>query len=99
MEAADYIDVLRDRSTALLASARTNLEAPVPSCPGWTVAELVAHMGGTWGWTAAIVHTGTRADLPAVPEGVSGAELVGWAEEQAHQVIAALDAADPDSNC
>ena len=99
MEAAEYIDVLRDGSTALLASARNNLECPVPSCPGWTVADLVAHMGGTWGWAAAIVQAGVRADRPAVPEGVRGAELIGWAEEQVRQLIEALEAADPDSAC
>ncbi len=99
MEAGEYIDVLRDGSTALLASARTNLESPVPSCPGWTVADLVAHMGGTWGWAAAIVQAGIPADRPAVPEGVRDAELVGWAEDQVRQLIEALEAANPDSDC
>jgi uncharacterized protein (TIGR03083 family) len=99
MEATEYLDVLRDRSTALLVSARTDLEAPVPSCPGWTVADLIAHTAGTWGWAAAVVQAGSRADAPAVPEGLSGTNLIGWAEDQAHQVLAALAAADPASNC
>jgi uncharacterized protein (TIGR03083 family) len=99
MEASEYIAVLRDRSAALVASARTDLEAPVPSCPGWTVAELLSHVGATWGWAAAIVRAGARVDPPAVPDGVRGTELVGWAEEQSHQVIEALETADADSNC
>jgi uncharacterized protein (TIGR03083 family) len=56
-------------------------------------------MGSMWGWAAAIVQAGIRADLPAVPEGVRGAELIGWAEKQARQSIAALEAANPDSDC
>jgi uncharacterized protein (TIGR03083 family) len=99
MEAAQYLDVVRDRSTALLASARADLESPVPSCPGWTVADLVAHVGGIWGWAAAIVQTGVRADRPAVPEGIRGCELVGWAETHVRRLIEALEAANPDSNC
>lgn len=99
MEAAEYLDALRDRTTALLVSARTSLDAPVPSCPGWTVADLIAHIGGTWGWAAAIVNTGARASFPAVPDGLTSAGIIGWAEEQARQVIEALGAADPDSDC
>lgn len=29
-----------------------DLAAPVPSCPGWTVAELVAHLSGVHRWVA-----------------------------------------------
>jgi uncharacterized protein (TIGR03083 family) len=99
MEAAEYLDVLRSRSAALLVSARTDLAAPVPSCPGWTVADLIQHAGATWGWAAAIVQTGARAELPTPPEGASGVALTEWAEEQAHRIFTALGAADPDSDC
>jgi uncharacterized protein (TIGR03083 family) len=99
MESAGYLEVLSDRSTALLDSAQSDLEASVPSCPGWTVAELVTHVGITWGWAAAIVRTGTRDDLPSAPEGHDGTELVEWAAEQTRQLVAALKDADPDSDC
>jgi len=99
MEAAAYLDVLRDRSTAFLGAARTDLDAPVPSCPGWTVAELVVHMSRVWGWAATVVGTGAAADFPSIPEGTGGAELLAWSEEQAHQVLDALAAADPGSDC
>jgi len=63
------------------------------------VAELVAHIGGVWGWAAAVVGTGARADFPTVPQGLGGAELVEWAEQPAHLVLAALETADPNSSC
>ncbi len=99
MEAAQYLDVLRDRSNALLVLARADLDAPVRSCPGWTVAELVAHIGGVWGWAAAVVGTGARADFPTVPVGLGGAELLEWAEQQARLALDALGTADADSSC
>lgn len=99
MEPAEYLDALRDRSNALLVSARADLDASVPSCPGWMVAELVAHIGGVWGWAAAVVGTGARADFPTVPQGLGGGELVEWAEQQAHLVLAVLETADPKSSC
>jgi len=63
------------------------------------VAKLVAHIGGVWGWAAAVVRTGDRADFPTVPDGLSGAELLEWAEQQAHLALDALGTADPDSSC
>jgi uncharacterized protein (TIGR03083 family) len=99
MEADQYLLALRDRSAALLAAARTDVAAPIPSCPGWTMADLVSHVGGLWGWAAAIVRTGARADPPAPPEGTGGAELIEWAEGQAHLAFEVLAEADPDTDC
>ncbi|HUC36900.1 MAG TPA: maleylpyruvate isomerase family mycothiol-dependent enzyme [Acidimicrobiales bacterium] len=98
MQPPEYVDALRDRSEAMIASVRGRLDAPVPSCPKWTVADLVAHMGQVWGWAAAIVRTGSRGDLPTAPEG-GDEELVGWAEQQARSVVDALEGADPGSDC
>ena len=99
MNPAGYLDVFGDRSMALLTSAQANLEVAVPTCPGWTVAELITHVGTTWGWAAAIVRTGARDDLPSSPDEPGGAELLGWAAEQSLQLSDALKGADPDSNC
>jgi len=99
VEPAEYLDVLRDRATALLVSARADLDAPVPTCPGWTVAKLVAHIAGVWGWAAAVVRTGDRADFPTMPEDLGGAELVEGAEQQARLLLNALENTDPDSGC
>jgi len=99
MEADGYLNALLDRSGALLVAAHTDLEAPVPSCPGWTVTDLITHVGRTWGWAASIVRTGGRSDLPGVPEEFGEGELLEWAEDRAQQVIGALAVADPESNC
>jgi uncharacterized protein (TIGR03083 family) len=53
---------LVDEQSALLqaAAAQTDLAAPVPSCPEWTVRDLVAHHGNVLrGWAAVI---GSGAD-------------------------------------
>ncbi len=99
MEVARYLDVLRERSAVLLDAARGNLDTVVPSCPGWTVADLVTHVGSTWGWAAAIVRTGSRDNLPPSVEGIGGDELLEWADGQARQVFDALKVADPGSSC
>ncbi|MGO8859889.1 MAG: maleylpyruvate isomerase family mycothiol-dependent enzyme [Acidimicrobiales bacterium] len=99
MESGAYLDVIADRSRALLNAARADLDAPVPSCPGWKVADLVDHAGGTWGWAAAIVQTGARADYTGAPDGCRGAELIAWAEDRSRQLLTALEGSDPGSDC
>jgi uncharacterized protein (TIGR03083 family) len=71
----------------------------VPACPGWEVADLVAHTGWAWGWSAGAVQSGERQDFAGAPEGLGGDELLEWAAAQARRVSDALTEADPDSEC
>lgn len=45
MEPARFLDCLAADFARLRALASTDLTAPVPSCPGWTVADLARHVG------------------------------------------------------
>jgi uncharacterized protein (TIGR03083 family) len=38
-----------------------DLRARVPACPGWTVYDLVVHLGNVHAWASTIVETGQRA--------------------------------------
>jgi len=62
---ADYGD-LRD------AASSVELTAPVPSCPGWTVSDLLVHLAQVYLHKAAIMRTG-RTPEPWPPAGL-GAE-------------------------
>ena len=44
---------------------RVLLSDPVPTCPDWTVRQLVEHVGEVHRWAAAIVTRGLLQDLPA----------------------------------
>ena len=100
MESREYIDIVRNRSVGLLVSARTDLTAPIPSCPGWTMKDLVAHVGGTWGWVARIVSTGTRSgEFPTIPDTVTGSALISVVEERVRQLLQVLEGADPEADC
>lgn len=43
--------------------------SPVPTCPGWTLRQLVSHVGRGDRWAAAIVASGEPLDPRAVPDG------------------------------
>ena len=67
---------------------------PVPSCPSWTVADLVDHLGGVhqWAWHAVVFG---NADGQPEPAPADPAELVGWYAGHAGSLRDALAAAGP----
>ncbi|HEX5615281.1 MAG TPA: maleylpyruvate isomerase family mycothiol-dependent enzyme [Acidimicrobiia bacterium] len=57
MEHADYVAAIeRDGARLERAARASGVDAPVPSCPGWTVGDLVEHVGRLHRWVAQIVH-------------------------------------------
>ena len=44
-DAHAYADSLRRDDERLLRAAQRRLSVPVPSCPDWTMADLVFHVG------------------------------------------------------
>ncbi|MCY4036689.1 MAG: maleylpyruvate isomerase N-terminal domain-containing protein, partial [bacterium] len=42
---AVYREALQSGGEAIAAAGKRDLEAGVPSCPGWTVHQLLAHVG------------------------------------------------------
>ena len=81
--------------TELLATA--DLAAPVPSCPGWTVADLVVHLGETHLWARhAIVAGNPAAPDPGSPTGDHEA-LPGWYRGTAEALLSTLRSVDPEA--
>ncbi|MEU8759340.1 maleylpyruvate isomerase family mycothiol-dependent enzyme [Streptomyces sp. NPDC048659] len=78
-----------------------DLAAPVPSCPGWTLADLVRHHGTGHRWTEHLVRT--RAGARVRPEDVPSelpedpADYPDWFAEGAGAALRTLGAADPDA--
>ena len=59
MEYAQYCEAIRREGRALHAAAgAAGVDAPVPSCPEWRVADLLAHVGRLHRWIAGILEGG-----------------------------------------
>lgn len=93
----DYGEGIGSAATVLRANATaTGLEAPVPTCPGWTVGDLVLHQ--------AIVHRWTTDTLLGVPDrrrehetaGRAAHDLLTWADDAATAMLDALSKAEQD---
>lgn len=75
----------------LLATAA--LDAPVPTCPGWTVTALAHHLGTVHRWAAGAVRDG-RPDEREETGPTDRDGLVAWYGEGAHELTALLTATD-----
>lgn len=106
MEVNEYISALQRDGVRLFESARSaGLDAQVPTCPGWRVRELLAHVNYVHRWAAAYVAGALTEMVPEPDEAeiLSGApsddELLGSAEESHATLVRALTDAPLDLRC
>jgi uncharacterized protein (TIGR03083 family) len=76
---------------------------PVPSCPGWSVTDLITHLGRVHRMLAPVIRdrlTAPPSAAPAEPPGASArrvpASLVDWFEEGARTLASLFDQRRPD---
>lgn len=105
MDISEYISALRMAGVGLAsAAADAGPDAPVPSCPGWVVRDLVRHTGGVHRWATGIVSgprtTPWNADLDeVVGSWPADGDLLDWFLDGHATLIAALAQADPELDC
>lgn len=93
MDFGGYLEAIRRESEALAAAARLGLEPAVPSCPGWTVGDVVGHTGRVHRHKEKIVRERWQDEPDSDPPPESG--LVEWFEEGAARLLETLAGADP----
>jgi uncharacterized protein (TIGR03083 family) len=94
---AAHLEGLRAALVAFVRHAdRAGLRAAVPTCPDWTVRNLIAHQGMVHRWSAAIVR-GERLDPDAAErEGQVSPDPVEWLRDGAIELAQALTDAPAD---
>lgn len=106
LEFPDLLQLIDERSTAFRAAvaAISSLDVQVPSCPEWTLFDLVQHLGeGRRSW-AATVAAGPDARAKSAPDGAQTAPrereaLLAWLAASTQQLLDALREAGPDRGC
>jgi uncharacterized protein (TIGR03083 family) len=94
MDRTAYLSSLAADTDLLLDAASGALDRPVPTCPGWTCERLVGHMGRVHRWTAGWVANGVAPDVDRPP---AGDAIIEWARAGVAELVAALGAADLDT--
>lgn len=96
VDVAALIAQLDEHGLALASAAdAAGLDAAVPTCPGWDVRALLAHIGMVHRWAAGVVRAepdaAKNSDHPAPPDGV-----VEWFRSGHAALVEALSAAPAD---
>jgi uncharacterized protein (TIGR03083 family) len=97
MDFQRYVESLRADADLLARAARRDLTAKVPSCPGWTVRDVVEHVAVVYLHKIECMRLGHAPDPwpPAPPAG----DPVDWLEESLTDLIAELTSRGPAAPC
>ncbi|MER5988512.1 maleylpyruvate isomerase family mycothiol-dependent enzyme [Streptomyces sp. NPDC001787] len=98
-----YCDELRVQTALLRSSVEgADMTAPVAACPGWTLGQLLRHVGSTHHWAATVVRTRATGPVPEdLVNDVSGyadaepAAMDAWLAEGTALLVDALRTAGP----
>ncbi|MFE3524988.1 maleylpyruvate isomerase family mycothiol-dependent enzyme [Streptomyces sp. NPDC059161] len=109
LEFPDLLRLIDERSTAFrtAVAAAPSLDVQVPTCPGWTLFDLVKHLGGGDRFWAAIVGAGPADAPPAEATAARAAlevprereALPAWLSASTQLLLNALREAGPESGC
>lgn len=103
-----WLGALRPEISAFRAAAAEALESDpaigVPSCPGWTILDLVNHMSWVYDRFLSHISRGVTSDpgLPPISDGTPethrppAGEAIAFFDERAQRLLQTLDALDPE---
>ena len=100
METQQYLEQFRSNSDRLAdVATAAGVEAAVPTCPGWTVTDLLQHMIQGDDWARSIVEQGkqgsTERVLPTKPDpSITGDALVQAFRDGARALLDSLASVD-----
>jgi uncharacterized protein (TIGR03083 family) len=97
MDPAPFLASVRLEGAATLAAARLGLDTPVPTCEGWTVHDVLGHLGRVHRSVSEIIERRAQA-IPdvAIPKAPPGEAVLGFFSEGLDRLVAALGTIGPD---
>ncbi len=99
----DLLALVQDRSAALRSSVEgsPDLDARVPSCPDWSLRDLVEHLAQVHRFWAAAVAAGPSEKPPTVApaDDTQPAGLLARSAAATQELLASLRAAGPAAGC
>jgi uncharacterized protein (TIGR03083 family) len=92
MDSAQMIRGIAFHSEALAVDAARNLDAAVAACPGWTVRDLVEHIGRVqWFWSELVERrVQDQAEMNDVAYPFERGEPLDWFRAQTGRLVAGL---------
>jgi uncharacterized protein (TIGR03083 family) len=94
-----WLAALRAEADAFRTAATVAaLDAQVPSCPEWTVEDLVGHLGGVYAWVNRHVTRGdvSRPEPRGDEAGPAGAARLAWFDDRYAELLRTLESVEPE---
>ncbi|HUQ40465.1 MAG TPA: maleylpyruvate isomerase family mycothiol-dependent enzyme [Acidimicrobiales bacterium] len=96
MDPVRHLATLRADAERMACAAEADLAAPVPSCPDWSMTDLVLHMGRIHRWVDDIIRSRHQERPPFPPRPGDDVDLPAWLREGADRLVEGLGNVDPD---
>ncbi|MFV0407379.1 MAG: maleylpyruvate isomerase family mycothiol-dependent enzyme [Propioniciclava sp.] len=98
LEYPHYGEALGNAASVIRSNAAAaGLAAPVPTCPGWSVTDLVSHVGCVYRWASASVRrVAAPAAEAALAEARGSVDLLDWFDDGLVDILNALGNAPAD---
>lgn len=94
---ARYLELIRTDGARMRELAGDGLDAEIPSCPGWTVGEVLLHTGEVYGHKVACMRLGSRPEPGGWPAGPDDpAAVVDWFGERLEELLGELRERGPE---
>jgi uncharacterized protein (TIGR03083 family) len=89
-----FVDAVRAEGAATLdvLESDPSPDTPVPTCPHWTVEDLVVHLGAFCGFWTHVLCEGTGRPLTPYPDPPEGVALFPWLGELHGSLVGQLEA-------
>lgn len=93
---SELIATIRKEGEAILAAARFGVDAEVPTCGEWHVADLLGHVGSVYRRAATVIGERATEEVKWTPP-PGDADPIDYLTEALDDLVEALTSADPDS--
>ncbi|WP_019203896.1 maleylpyruvate isomerase N-terminal domain-containing protein [Tsukamurella sp. 1534] len=95
-----WLDSLAADGDRIAGIDPSSLDAPVPSCPGWTVRDAVVHTAGAHRWATMFLQAGPESKerfSPDVTDAPEGPAVLGWYADVVRALLDELRRHEPDA--
>jgi uncharacterized protein (TIGR03083 family) len=95
VDATAYLSYLEVDGPVLSSLARQDPSTPVPTCPKWTLGDLLAHVGSAHRWAEETVRARATDFCPFAKPPKDFDSVCTWYEQGCGQLLETLTAVDP----
>jgi len=94
LDYATYVEHVREDGARLADAARADLATDIPTCPGWTMRDLVSHVAEVYEHKIACTTLG-RAPEPWPPEWPADRDPVDWLADAYGRLLEMFERSEP----